>query len=729
INDLVISALDAVGFRGISSSNVIKKTRRFSHAFLGGTGLFLGFSLLFLSVLFPTLPFALTTALSLFSAALTVGLGWPFYRRAYHGFWQGIWSMDTLFSMSTAVILGVSLGALFFPALPMMFEAGLLIFGFRHTGIALSDAFKANLLSIRRFQDDVPQYVTREKGDKAETVSLKMIGPGNQLCLSVGDVLPVDGVFTSGSGMVSSLYQTGSNQHSPLVINQLYPAGTKLVSIIFPLKFRARASANDSFLAREDRAILQSRLNRALEKKPPKANSVDYWLQFFVPAVAAVAACSGIITGLYFGSWVLAVQTAVSVLVAACPCTLGLIAPLVRHIGLKKANKAGFAFREPEHLDVLDTIDAVMLDLNGTMTLGEACVLHPEAKPDLLALMAHLEMDEEHWVASAIKKAAHGLPFRGGACERLSSVHNGHHVQFDGKEYVLGNRLMMQKLGITNHALDVQLGAIGEHVVYLAEDNQLIGHLILEDKMRDGAEQVVRELQASGKKVFLCTGSDKATAHRYATAFKIPLDHVFADCTVDGDNSKQAHLEALEKQGYRVAFGGDAGNDARVIACSKFGFVVEHDGGHVGTQQGASAVLKTKSLLPLLQLFHIARNTTSNINQNVRFSFAYNLMAVLAPTTLLFGLGLVLNPAVGAALMIVQTLCIFANVYRFDKKETACIPTSKSSVDLDVGLEALLGNNYSKQYTLSPQSFVPKAIVDSNALLSQDISAAHVASP
>ena len=183
---------------------------------------------------------------------------------------------------------------------------------------------------------------------------------------------------------------------------------------------------------------------------------------------------------------------------------------------------------------------------------------------------------------------------------------------------------------------------------------------------------------------------------------------MFSDCTIDGENSKQAHLEVLKKQGHHVAMIGDAGNDARVIAKSHFGLVVAHEGGHVGTQQGASAVLQTDSLLPVLQLFKIADKTNSNINQNVYFSFAYNILAMSAPAVLLLSRGVVLNPAVGAALMILQTLLIFANVYRFDTEEEEVLVDSKTpAAGLHSSASASRGD-YEPGLSLSAQNVIPE---------------------
>lgn len=678
VDRLVSRELESVGFAIEPRDNPPESTG-WTHASWGALGLISGFSLLLLPLVFTSMPLVLVAILSLAGVGLTAALGWSFYRRAYHALWEGAWTMDTLFSISTAVIAGVSLAALFVPGLPMMLEAGLLIFGFRHLGIAIADAFKANLVETAYLQDDAPGTVKRQQANgQVEDVPLESIQPGDTLLLYPGDMLPVDGMFESGAGMISKLYQTGSNQSEAFVCKQRLDAGTKLLAVSGEeaLLFRARAAACDSFLAREDQAILDAKLSRAQDKSSPRPNTTAYLLQFFIPTVLVIALISGVAVGVFFGSWILAIQCAVTILVAACPCTLGLIAPLVTHVGVKKAERAGISVRLPEQLEVLNSADTVLVDLNGTFTEGsatvQACVSHDEtvhSSETLLALMARLEASEDHWTARAIKQAVGDTTdFDEAACERIALEHHGLRVRLDETEYVLGNRAMMEASGIQDVHLDVSLG-LGQSVVYLASAGRLMGHVILEDKLRDGSLQMVRGLRASGKTVCLMTGSDESIASLYATALTIPQEHVFANCGVSGENSKQAHLHALQEAGHTVVMIGDAANDARVVADSDFGLVVAHEAGHEGTQRGAAAVLRSKSLVPVLQLFDIAEKTSSNVHQNIWFSLIYNVVAVLAPVALLFCLGIALNPAVGAALMMLQTLLIFANVYWFDTQE------------------------------------------------------------
>jgi P-type Cu2+ transporter len=242
-------------------------------------------------------------------------------------------------------------------------------------------------------------------------------------------------------------------------------------------------------------------------------------------------------------------------------------------------------------------------------------------------------------------------------------------------------------------------------VIYLSKNGRLHGHLILCDDIRPGASDVINALKASGKAVYLCTGADANLAVSYADLFGVARENVFSDCETTGERSKLAHLESLKREGYHVAMIGDSVNDASVIAKSDFGLVVQHDAGHEGAQQGASAILRKESLVPLLQLFKIAQKTTSNINQNVGFSFIYNAVAMLAPAALLLGAGLALNPAVGTALMMLQTLLIFANVYRFSVEVDPSVenesetPVAQTSAHAGIALNGL---------TLSHRMLIPE---------------------
>lgn len=656
----VFKVLDKMGLDS-KPLDVKAKPVKFSHVHKGALGLLSGFFLLLLPLFVTSMPLFLTFLLALASLGLTMALGWSFYRHAYRGLWQGNWTMDTLFSISTGIILLVSVTALFVPGLPMMFEAGLLIFGFRHAGLAIDEAIKAKFATNTRLQDDVPEFFMCQ----GKKIARDEIKSGDILQLVPGDVLPVDGEFVSGSGFTSNKYKQGSERLTPLVCHKKLDAGTKLMSVSNedPVIFKAGASVRDSFLAQEDERIIEAKFKRARENPSPKPNTTAYMLKIFIPAVVAVALCSGVVVGVYYASWVLALQCAATVLVAACPCTFGLITPLVVQVGINKLKKKDVSFRIPEHLEAAAAVDCVVFDLNGTLTEGEPKVQRYTSEK-ILALMATLEEGEPHPIAAAIQRQTTDRVQ--GVRELISRERMGVQVKLDGVLYVLGNQSMMIQAGIAVEA--PKLGSC-ENIVYLASNGVVMGHVVLEDKLRSEASHVVKVLQQSGKNVRLCTGSDKATAYRYATALKIDTKHVYFDCEPNGNNSKQGHVEALQKEGHTVTMVGDYANDASAIGASDFGLAVAHAGGHVMAQEAASAVIHDDTLLSVLQIFKTAERTVLHINQNLGFNLVYNAVAVFAPMGLLLSTGIMMSPALGAALMILQTVLIFANVYRFSLED------------------------------------------------------------
>lgn len=664
VHTRVFQILDNVGFES-KPLNIQAKPIESSHATKGALGLFFGAFLLLLPLYITSMPWVVAALLAAGSLAFTVSLGWPFYRHAYRGLLKNNWTMDTLFSISTGMILLVSIAALVVPGLPMMFEAGLLIFGFRHVGLAIEEAFTTKFAFSTRLQDDkkLPTHVMCEDG---RMISRDDIKAGDIFRVYPGDFLPVDGAFVSGAGFTSNQYKQGSERLTALVCNEKLDAGTKLMSTSdgAPLLFKAHAAASGSFLAQEDARIIEAKFKRAKANPPPKPKTTAYMLQFFIPIVVAIAVISGVAVGVYFASWVLALQCAATVLVAACPCTFGLITPLVVQVGIHKLKKEAVTFQIPEHLEAAAAVDCVVFDLNGTLTEGEPKVQRYTDKK-ILALMATLEAGEPHAIASAIRNKTTDRVQ--GTRELISRERTGIHVKLDNVLYVLGNQRMMEQAGIV---VDTPKLGSCENVVYLASNGVVMGHVVLEDKLRSEASSIVNALQKSGKNIRLCTGSDKATAYRYATALNIDVGHVYFDCEPDGANSKQGHVQALQKQGCTVSMIGDYANDASAIGMSDFGLAVAHTGGHVAAQEAASAVVHDDSLLSILQVFKIAERTVEHINQNLLFNLLYNTIAVLAPMGLLFGAGIMMSPAVGAGLMMLQTLLIFVNVLRYHMEET-----------------------------------------------------------
>ncbi|QMT58957.1 cation-translocating P-type ATPase [Legionella sp. PC997] len=653
-------------------ANYLEKARSFftSHWFLGAVGCVSGIAVLIICLATSGLPLAVVSSLAVFSTLLTLILG----ANSYHDAWTKLTkartlTMDSLFALSTASILIVSVASLFLPWLPMMFEAGLLIYGFRHLGIAIEETIKEKI-GTAKFQDRAPRTVRKRTVQGFDEIDLDKIEVDDVIIVHSGETIPLDGICKDES-LIYKTINTGAIFPQYFSPQTEVLAGMRLADNEKPLAIRVTKTQNSSFLARLDKAIELS----ALEKAPIEIKTGQL-LTYFIPLVIILAVTSGIIIGLFFPAAV-AIQCAVSVLVSACPCTLGLITPLAVKTGMHKAAEHGVQYKSAKTLQQAEQIDTVMFDLNGTLTTGVPSVkelyLFEESKLselDFLSYCAALERQSSHPIGKAIYSFASQYKITDIETDLLD---HSHHSGISGKikdtNYVIGSMTVMKEKGIKipRNFRQPNLQA-GDQIVYVARNKMAIGFMVITDPVRDDACCTIRALRAMGKEICLCTGADEETAHRYAIALGIKT--VYANCIASsaeekGQQSKTSHIQALRKKGHKVAMIGDAGNDTPAITASDLGIAVVSDGSDVLTQQAAGIVIHNGALLSIASAFAVSKQTVSNINQNLVMSLVYNLGSILLSGGLLVSVGLTLNPVVGVGLMIFQACMILMNVYRF----------------------------------------------------------------
>lgn len=677
IRDVLNEILSPVGFSCVemTSHSVKKKERLFSHRTLGVFGV--GVGILFLSLSMLTLSPWIMSGMTFLSLSLTLFLGIESYEKAWKKLKKRTLTMDSLFALSTLSIMFVSLSSLIFPALPMMCEAGVLIFGFRHIGLAIEEAFKNTQWMTKRFQDDAPSKVTRIENGKHIFVPLKSIQKKDVLLIKSGEILPVDGIFEEEDGLVLDRIVTGSNMPRRIIAKEQLYAGTLLSDAKKPMRYVATSTALNSHLTRLDAKIAYAKLEKASIEA-----TTSRILQYFIPVILGLAVISAVLIGALF-STALGIQSAVAVLVSACPCTLGLITPLAIKVGIKKAADSGVIFNSAKKLELADTVDCVVFDLNGTLTEGKPEVVKYGALSDaglssktLLRLMGHFEDKCLHPVARAIRDAANRCHHQDifGKYETELNDYAGRVVRYEGVRYTIGSQSLLVRQGVQLNEMKMLHQKLrlkgGESLVYLAKEDKLVGYVVLKDALRKDAKLVIQSLKQSKKRPYLCTGADAETAYEYAKQLGIPKQDVRAHCVSHADAasrlSKKKFIDDLHREGFRVAAVGDGANDAEMIAAADVGFAI-FSGGDAHTQQNAAAVIKGKSLQPVLHALKIAKQTVRNIRENLLFSLFYNITTLCLTGGLLLSLGIVLNPAVGAALMVLQTSLIFMNVYRFSK--------------------------------------------------------------
>jgi|GEM_PF-1068407 len=649
------------------------KVRRIiqSHWFQGALGLVMGLVFMAVSMAVPGLPLAVMIAMGVASFVFTLILG---ARSYYNAFMKLVktrtLTMDTLFAISTLTVIAVSIAAFFVPWLPMMLEAGLLIFGFRHIGQAIEESVKQKMTLDKRFQDELPRRVRFCLSPKqGEMRSLSSIMPGDILRIEPGELIPLDGECLSEWAEIYDVNHNGSTEPQEIQAGKHLNSGMRLCEHSPPILLRVTASVAHSHLARLDQCI-----EMANSKKAPIQESTSRILQYFIPGVIALAVIAGIVIGVFFPP-ALAIQCAVTVLVSACPCTLGLVVPLAVKIGMQKAAEHGVQFKNAKKLQAAGAIDAVVFDLNGTLNEGaprvsDFIVVADADETDLLTCAASLEQASRHPAAKAIYAYAQAQSIVPLIADNIASNHYGRSVVLGEDQWAIGNADMMHSMGVEQ--LPAPALQIGESLVYLSKNGRVQGYFILSDPLRRDARRTIQALVDMGKEVHLCTGADEATAQRYAQLLGIPADRVAAGCVglveQEHERGKEQYIRQLQARGLKVAMIGDGGNDALPLKTSDFGIAVDSGLGSRIAQSHAGAVTSGQSLLSIASAFAVAEQCVSNIRRNLIFSLVFNIVMVALPIVLLVSVGFALNPGIGVALMAVLACCSLGIAWHFKKQ-------------------------------------------------------------
>lgn len=678
ISQKLKNAIEDVGVDAIEMGHEEKIKSKFkSHLIKGISGTLISFIIMALMMSGVGIPLLVMYGLMASSALLTLYFGADSYREAFKKLVKSkTLTMDTLFALSGTTIIAVSFASIFFPWLPMMFEAGLMIFGFRHLGQAIEESIKRTVVAELNFRNRVsPTTKKLNVSDEIEDEKfpITQLKENDVILVAKGEVIPVDGECLDEESMIYDTILTGSTLPRMIKKSAALFAGMKVPDHIPYLKMKVLRPQETSYLAKLDKNILD-----ANAEKTPIETSANTILQYFVPLVIGIAVISGIIIGAFFTP-ALAIQCAISVLVSACPCTLGLITPISVTLGMSKASSNGVEFKTGKALQAAEQIDTVVFDLNGTLTTGVPIVSRPPkilkniSLDDFYNYLYSLEQISTHPIAKAIcsfaqKKVTANLM----VTEFDTSQHCGISGIINNEKFIVGNESMMQKHGIDITQYQEELKNFAGQVIFLARENELLGYLLLKDPLCHDAIQTIHELKKMGKEVHICTGASQATAQSYAKELGISSKNIYADC-VGADNgtkqkSKVDYIKQLQAKGKKVSMIGDAANDAVALTKSHFGIAIDSNSGDEITRQQAGAVIQRDSLLPIVTTFVIAKQTIQNIKQNLVMSLAYNSLMLLIAGGVFVAIGFALNPGIGVALMVLQTSLIFLNQWRLKKQ-------------------------------------------------------------
>ncbi len=600
----------------------------------------------------------------------------PFFHRGWESILNRSPNMWTLISIGVGAAYAYSVVATLFPGLfphqfrghgdsvPVYFEAAAVIVALVFLGQVLElRARERTGSAIRALLDLAPKTARRIAGDGSEQdVPLDQVRQGDRLRVRPGDSVPVDGVVVEGRSAVDESMITGEPVPVEKAEGDALTGGT--------------LNRNGSLVMRAERVGAETMLSRIVEmvakaqrSRAPIQGLADRVSFYFVPAVvlAAVAA---------FAAWAMfgpqppmayAIVAAVSVLIIACPCALGLATPMSIMTATGRGAQAGVLIKDAEALERFAGVDTLIVDKTGTLTEGRPRLTDVIASGDigedaLLSLAASLERGSEHPLAEAIVE---GAERRGAALSAAGGFEavtgKGVRGQVDGRDVALGNDAMMADLGIGIDVLVERADALradGRTAMFVAVDGRLAGLVAVADPVKATTAEAIRALHERGLRIIMATGDNQRTAE--AVAARLGIDEVRAGMLPEG---KQSLIGELQAGGAKVAMAGDGVNDAPALAAADVGIAMG-TGADVAVESAGITLVKG-DLTGIVRARTLAQATIRNIKQNLFFAFLYNALGVPVAAGVLYPVfGTLLSPMIAAAAMSLSSVSVIGNALR-----------------------------------------------------------------
>ena len=602
--------------------------------------------------------------------------GWPFFVRGWQSLLTRNLNMFTLIAMGTGVAWLYSAVAVLMPNLfpaafrdaegtvAVYFEAAAVITVLVLLGQVLElRAREATSGAIRALLDLAPKTARRVKGDgNDEEVSLDTIQVGDRLRVRPGDKVPVDGVVLEGRSALDESMVTGESMPVTKEKDARVIGGT--INKFGSFVMRADKIGRDTLLSRIVQMVASAQRSRAPIQR--LADQVSAW---FVPTVIAVALIA-------FAAWAafgpeprfaFGLVAAVSVLIIACPCALGLATPMSIMVGVGRGAQAGVLIKNAEALERMEKIDTLVIDKTGTLTEGKPKVVAVKPAPgfdetQVLRLAASVERGSEHPLAAAIVAAAAErklelLPVR----DFDSPVGKGVTGIIEDKRLVLGNARFLAELNIDTSALSAEaerLRGDGATAIFLAVTGKLAGVIAIADPVKATTPDALRALAAEGIRVVMLTGDNRTTAQ--AVARRLGIAEVEAEVLPD---QKSAIVEKLHRESRAVAMAGDGVNDAPALAAAEVGIAMG-TGADVAIESASITLLKG-DLTGIVKARALSLAVMRNIRQNLFFAFIYNAVGVPVAAGALYPIfGVLLSPIIAAAAMALSSVSVVGNALR-----------------------------------------------------------------
>lgn len=610
------------------------------------------------------------------STPVVFWLGSGFYVNAWKLLKHRSANMDTLVANSTGIAYLFSLFNLFFPDFwlsrgvtpHVYFEAASVIIAFILLGRTLEERAKGNTsAAIRKLMGLQPHTVILDDGTGEREVSIEQIVPGNMIVVKPGERIAVDGTVTTGSSFVDESMLSGE----PIPVQKA--AGAKVYAGTINQKgsfrFRAEKVGADTMLSHIIHLVQEAQGSKA-----PVQQLVDKIAAVFVPVIMTIAV-------LTFIAWIVLAENgfthgllaAVTVLIIACPCALGLATPTAIMVGIGKGAENGILIKDVESLEMAKKIDTIVLDKTGTITEGKPVVtdiVWETENADIQRIFLGLEKHSEHPLATAVVQAlSQANADNGGDCLLTgfeSITGKGVKASWNGKTYYAGNRRMLAERGITiSPALSEKAEAFAQEaktVIWFADEQQALATCAIADRIKETSKKAIAELQQRGISVVMLTGDNEQTARRIAS--EAGITEFRAEVL---PQQKSEYIKQLQAEGKHVAMVGDGINDSAALAQADLSIAMGQ--GSDIAMDVAKMTIISSDLTKISEAIRLSVLTVRTIRENLFWAFIYNLIGIPIAAGILYPFtGFLLNPMIAGAAMAFSSVSVVTNSLRLRMK-------------------------------------------------------------
>jgi len=602
--------------------------------------------------------------------------GWPFFVRGVQSVINKSLNMFTLIAIGVSVayiysLIGVLLPQLF-PAAMRTAEGTVGVY-FEAAGVIVVLILLGQVLELRARSRTgaaikallglAPKTARKIDADGNENdIPLEHVIKGDCLRVRPGEKIPVDGVVIEGSSSVDESMISGE----PIPVEK--QAGDKLIGATVngtgSLIMETQKVGAETVLSQIVKMVAEAQRSRA-----PIQKLADVVAGYFVPVVIGIALIAFVIW-YFFGPeprLAHALIAAVSVLIIACPCALGLATPMSIMVATGKGATMGILFKNAEAIETLRKVTTLVVDKTGTLTEGKPKLVEVVAAPSIdknkvLLLAASLEKGSEHPLAAAIVEGAINQALQLTEAKNFAS-HTGKGVsgEIDGQPVLLGNSTLLEEFKIEAGSLAEKAQGMrseGQTVMFVAISGKIAGLLAVADPIKKTTPEAIQQLHAEGIRIVMLTGDNKVTAE--AVAKKLKLDEVVAEVLPD---QKADAVKKFQQGGHVVAMAGDGINDAPALAQAQVGIAMGT--GTDVAMESAGVTLVKGDLTGIVRARHLSRATMANIKKNLFFAFIYNAIGVPIAAGILYpNFGILLSPIIAAAAMSLSSVSVIGNALR-----------------------------------------------------------------